>query len=181
MFEAMILECAVPEAPPAIIERIIQVESAGDPLAVNINGKTVTLQPENPTLENLVIRIEVELAEGNSADIGLMQLNTQHILPTPEAIRGAFDPCANIRAGSEIFMRAYRPAVDFYGETELAFETALSAYNTGTFHRGFTNGYVERYDLRKEEGATETVAPGPDPFGSDTSVEIDFGGSSLRE
>jgi type IV secretion system protein VirB1 len=171
MFEALILECAVTEAPPAIIERIIDVESAGEALAINVNGTAVTLGTEAPTIESQALRVEVELAEGNSVDIGLMQLNTQHVKSTPDAIKEAFEPCYNIRKGSEIFMRAYRPARDFYGPTELAFQTALSAYNTGTFHRGFENGYVARYSV----GSEELTQLGPSPDDAGTAVTIDFG------
>jgi hypothetical protein len=79
-------------------------------------------------------------------------------------------------------MAAYRPTKQFYGETPLALQTALSAYNTGTFHRGFVNGYVERYGGEPNldtpaaaSAAPESQAEETDPFSSSTSVEINFG------
>ncbi|HEX9497993.1 MAG TPA: hypothetical protein VF926_06345, partial [Mycobacterium sp.] len=42
-------------------------------------------------------------------------------------------------------MADYAAAVRTRGEGQAALEAALSAYNTGDFHRGFENGYVARY------------------------------------
>jgi len=53
--------------------------------------------------------------------------------------------CANLRAGNTILTQAYGRAVGRYGEGQEALKAALSAYNTGKFATGFTNGYVARY------------------------------------
>lgn len=177
MFEAVILECAVPNVPDTVVERIIAVESAGEPLAININGEPVTLPFEELTLEGQVVRVMAEVDAGNSVDIGLMQINTRNIETDADSIARMFDPCMNISKGSEIFMRAYEPARAFYGETELAFQSALSAYNTGTFHRGFNNGYVQRYETTKPQSRSKDTVP--DPNNAATQLKIDFGGGVL--
>ncbi|RYZ75121.1 MAG: hypothetical protein EOP04_33745, partial [Proteobacteria bacterium] len=51
----------------------------------------------------------------------------------------------NIRVGSEILKANYDRATDNFGSGQDALKAALSAYNTGNFHSGFSNGYVGKY------------------------------------
>ena len=74
-------------------------------------------------------------------------------------------------------MRGYDATKAFYGDTPLALETALSAYNTGTFHRGFQNGYTARYEERaspKESPPAPAISNDYDARHSPMSVPLDF-------
>ena len=181
MIEALILQCAVPDAPPAIIREIIAVESVDNPLAINVNKLLNPDLPESQDESVLAVYVDKKIAEGFSVDVGYMQVNSANFATYDLDTVSAFDACTNIAVGSEIFMKAYRPAVAFYGKTEKAKQTALSAYNTGTFHRGFNNGYVERYDQTDagtETGAGDKTAPvqeSPNPNASPMRVSVTFG------
>lgn len=182
MIDALITQCAVQDAPPAIIRQIIQIESSTQPLAINVNSKERVRFTKPSTASEAGETAEKFIEQGYTVDLGYMQVNSQHLAKYDMTAEAMFDPCTNIAIGSEIFMRAYRPTKQFFGETPLALQTALSAYNTGTFHRGFVNGYVERYgnepDLEAEAPtpAEAEVAPeNTDPYSSSTQVEINFG------
>jgi type IV secretion system protein VirB1 len=69
-----------------------------------------------------------------------------------------FDPCLNIKAGSEILLTDYAAAVHVYGEGQTALRAALSAYNSGSFERGFRNGYVARYYARAQNAPAHRSA-----------------------
>ncbi len=182
MIEALITQCAVQDAPPAIVRQIIEIESSTEPLAINVNSKEpVRVSAPKDAAEAGKIA-EGYIEQGYTVDLGYMQVNSQHLAKYDMTAEAMFDPCTNIAIGSEIFMRAYRPTKQFYGDTPLALQTALSAYNTGTFHRGFVNGYVERYgdEPRLDAAQTESQSPeekpeNTDPYSSSTSVEINFG------
>ena len=181
MIDALITSCAIDEAPPAIIREIIRKESGDDPIAVNINGVNTGAAQIAETKEQAAAIVDLYVGEGTSVDIGYMQVNTIHQKEFGVTALELFDPCLNITIGSTIFMRAYSATRSFYGDTDLAVKTALSAYNTGTFHKGFENGYVDRYE--------EPAGPAPVPSEpsvaqeaarSSSRVNIDFGGNSDR-
>jgi len=188
MIDLLIAQCAVPEAPKEIIREIITVESAEDPFAINVNKLADALIPKSDDKQVLAKYIEGKIGEGYTVDVGLMQINSENFKTFGTDAISMLDECQNIAIGSQIFMKAYNAAVQFYGKTEKAKQTALSAYNTGTLHRGFTNGYVELYDETKPNpyknlkveiydnplGAQEKTDT-DDPFESPMSVTIDFG------
>ena len=179
MIEALITNCAIDEAPPAIIREIIRKESGDDPIAVNINGVNTGATKIAETKEQAAAIVDLYVEEGTSVDIGYMQVNTIHQKEFGVTALELFDPCLNITIGSTIFMRAYNATRSFYGDTDLAVKTALSAYNTGTFHKGFENGYVERYEKPAETDALPAEPSlAQEAAQSSSRVDIDFGGNN---
>jgi type IV secretion system protein VirB1 len=144
MIAAALLACAANIA-PVTLEAIIGVESRGDPLLLHVNG--LAPQPRRPGDANEAASLARRyIAQGYSVDLGLMQVNSRNLVAlgyTVEQLLG--DPCTNIRAGAAVLTADYAAAVRTRGEGQAALEAALSAYNTGDFHRGFENGYVARY------------------------------------
>ena len=55
----------------------------------------------------------------------------------------------NIRAGASILTADYLAAVQTWPDPQTALRAALSAYNTGSFSKGFFNGYVAKYYVSK--------------------------------
>lgn len=144
---ALILACAPPEVAPQTIQAVIQVESAGDPLAMGINlpgQPSRSFRPADTASAKRVIN--AVLARGGSVDLGLMQVNNRNLKVLGYRIEEMFDPCTNIRAGALILQEAYGRALQTMPPGQLALRAALNAYNTGDFERGFGNGYVERYE-----------------------------------
>lgn len=142
---ALALDCA-PNVAPTTIAAIVRVESAGDPLAINVNTPNGPKRIRVATLREAVDAARREIAVGNTVDIGLMQINSRNLAPLGATLADAFEPCRNLELGAAILTDAYSRALAKHPEPQAALRAALSAYNTGDFHRGFRNGYVSRYD-----------------------------------
>src|SRR5207248_11597088 len=135
-----LLACA-PNVAPVTLEAIIQVESGGNPLALNVDGLHVQLAAPRDANEAAEIASRY-IAAGYSVDLGLMQVNSRNLPALGYSIEQVLEPCTNIRGGSIILTADYAEAARTHGEGQPALQAALSAYNTGSFHRGFANGYV---------------------------------------
>ena len=178
MIGAALLACALNVA-PATLAAVIQVESAGNPLALHVNGLPGH-QPDPTTLEDAIDLAERYIRQGYSVDIGLMQVNSRNLAALGYSVAQALDPCTNIEAGARILTADYAAAVQSRGEGQAALQAALSAYNTGDFDRGFGNGYVARYFARsgvpaRPDGVRRAAFPRaarPNPYTADTQIYL---------
>jgi type IV secretion system protein VirB1 len=143
MWADLAIQCA-PEVSVVTVERIIQVESAGEPLALNVNRAKVKLSVPKDAAHAASLAKEW-IAKGFSVDIGLMQINSRNLSRLGLTVEQVLDPCTNIRAGATILSADYAEATKTHGPGQKALQAALSAYNTGSASRGFQNGYVSRY------------------------------------
>jgi type IV secretion system protein VirB1 len=177
MIAAALLACAANVA-PVTLAAVIRVESAGNPLALHVNG-LVGPQPHPTTVAGAVNLAGRYLRLGYSVDLGLMQVNSRNLAALGYSIRQVLDPCTNIRGGASILTADYAEAARSRGEGQSALQAALSAYNTGDFERGFGNGYVAKYFRRGEAPAlpggarlatVQRTAPPPDPYTADTQI-----------
>lgn len=143
----LIMTCA-PNVHPFTIKEIIRVESAGNPIALNINIKDgVQLRPTRKikTARDAAAVAHAAIKRGHTVDIGYMQVNSVNLKRFGYTVEDMFDPCKNIAAGARILERAYLDALPKHKNKQAALRAALSAYNTGSFTRGFENGYVSRF------------------------------------
>lgn len=177
MIVAALLACAANVA-PVTLAAVIRVESAGNPLALHVNG-LMGPQPHPTTVEDAVDMAGRAIRLGYSVDLGLMQVNSRNLAALGYSIRQVLDPCTNVRGGARILTADYAEAVRARGEGQAALQAALSAYNTGDFNRGFGNGYVARYFQHGEapalpggvrHAAIQRPAPPPNPYTADTQV-----------
>jgi type IV secretion system protein VirB1 len=143
MWADVAAQCA-PHVHPATIERIIQVESGGNALSVNVN-RLAAQPPRATTTDDAKAIARAYIANGYSVDLGAMQVNSGNLPSLGLTLDTIFDPCVNVRAGATILSADYAAAAARLGEGQAALAAALSAYNTGDFARGFANGYVGRY------------------------------------
>jgi type IV secretion system protein VirB1 len=157
-FDPALLACA-PNVAPGTLNAIIQVESGGNPLALHVNGSDEQPPPARDPAEAARMA-ESYVERGYTVDVGLMQVNTRNLAASGHTVAQALDPCTNILRGSTILSTDYAKAADYAKATDYAkaadhataarkpgedtppLLAALSAYNTGDFHRGFINGYV---------------------------------------
>jgi type IV secretion system protein VirB1 len=154
---AALLACAANVA-PATLEAVIVAESRGDPLALYVNG--LATQPRPPAYAAEAARVaEVYIAEGYTVDLGLMQVDNRNLQALGYSVAQVLDPCTNIRAGGMILTADYAAAARTLGPGQRALQAAISAYNTGDFERGFTNGYVARYYGRSGVPFTADTIP----------------------
>ena len=144
-----LLPACAPTVHPYTMTEVVRVEH-GSPLALHVNGLPADKQPHARTKDEAVALASDWIARGYSVDLGLTQTNNRNLPDlhlTLEQVLGDDDTsmCANLRAGSTILTQAYGRAMGRYGEGQEALKAALSAYNTGNFATGFTNGYIARY------------------------------------
>lgn len=167
-------ECLPPNVAPQTIERIIQVESGGNPLAIGVNSKERVAIPQPKNIDDAARIANALIEAGYSVDMGLMQINSSNLASLGLTVREVFDPCVNIHAGATILSRNYKVAAARYGSGQRALLAALSAYNTGDFKAGFQNGYVSRFfsgnAIQKEniEGKGFTQ----DPYTAETKIDL---------
>lgn len=119
---------------------VIQHESGGNPWALGVNGSERFKRPQN-YLE-AVLESKRLIAKGASIDMGLAQINSKTMASLGLTVEQTFDPCTNIYAGGVVLTRNYVKATEKFPDQQVALQAALSAYNTGTFHKGIKNGYV---------------------------------------
>lgn len=186
MIPPALLACAA-NVSPVTLEAIIQVESKGNPLALYVNHYAGP-QPHPGTIAEAASTAEGFIARGYSVDLGLLQINSRNLAGLGYTIAQALDPCTNIRGGAAILTANYADAARDRGEGQAALKAALSAYNTGSFFRGFANGYVARYYgpdgvPALAGGVQQAIAtaaavkraappPPPNPYTADTQVYV---------
>lgn len=178
----LIVACA-PTVAPTTVQQIIDVESKGNPLALNVNGTTLSRQPRDAADAAALARQYI--AAGYTVDMGLMQVNSANLPKLGYSVEDMFDTCKNLRAGSTVLTNFYTLARARYPDEQSALRAALSAYNTGSFTRGFSNGYVARYFGGQSGGGAVVLArtapnntvaasfaPPPNPFTATTVVFV---------
>lgn len=138
----LILACA-PGVPAETVQQIIQVESAGDPLAINVNKGTLQRHATDP--KDAADLAKKYIAAGYSVDMGLMQVNSSNLASLGYSVADMFDTCKNIKAGTQIYSNFYNRASQVFNGKSQIHVAALSAYNTGDFTSGLTNGYVAKF------------------------------------
>ena len=166
---------------PSTLRAIMRVESGGYAYAINVNG--VAVQPPQPrSAAEATATAARFIKRGYSVDLGLMQVNSRNLASLGYTIAQMFDPCTNIRAGASILTADYLSAITTRPDPQTALRAALSAYNTGSFERGFFNGYVAKYygPNAGSAGALPIItasayrparpAPPPNPYTADPSV-----------
>jgi type IV secretion system protein VirB1 len=157
MIAAALLACALNVA-PVTLEAVISVESGGNPLALNVNGLQGG-QPHASTPDEAARLARQYIDAGYSVDIGLMQINSRNLSALGYTVEQVLDPCTNIRGGATILTANYVKASQRFAPGQPALQAALSAYNTGTFWRGFENGYVAKYYGSATIPSTTVIAP----------------------
>jgi len=141
--EAALLACGA-SVDPSTLQAIMRVESGGQPFAINVNGAPAE-PPPAATAAEAAAEAQAWIARGYSVDLGLMQVNNRNLPTLGFTVAQMFDPCTNIEAGASILTADYLAASSGRPNPQDALRAALSAYNTGSFERGFYNGYVAKY------------------------------------
>lgn len=142
--------CALNIEPIAIIA-LMKHESNLKPYQININYTRQKLKRQPANHAEAVTWATHLIQRGYNIDMGLMQINSSNLKKLGLSVDSVFQPCVNLRAGALILLENYQRASIRYGHGENAFYSALSAYNTGHFNKGFQNGYVNKvmYHLKQ--------------------------------
>lgn len=143
MIAAALLACAVNVA-DITMDTLVHVESGGRNLALHVNH-LIGPQPQAATKQEAVAIAQRYIADGFSVDLGLAQINSRNLSRLGYSIEDSFEPCKNLAGGAQILTANYASAAERFGPGQRALMAALSAYNTGDFYKGVTNGYLAKY------------------------------------
>lgn len=141
-FHTLVQECA-PFVSVKTMAAIVRPESSFNPFAIGINGGArLVRQPQNKAEAVATAKWLVE--RGYNIDMGATQVNIKNARRFNLTIEDAFDPCKNMAVGGSILYWNYQSARKVHKDEQVALRAAISMYNTGSFQRGFSNGYVQR-------------------------------------
>jgi type IV secretion system protein VirB1 len=137
----LVKNCA-PNVAPKTMLTIIKTESNGNPYIINDNTNKVTYRPKDK--EEAINISFILLKMKHNLDLGLMQINSTNAKKMHLTLNNLFNPCDNIKTGALILSNNFRFELKKTSNEQLALLNAISMYNTGNSHKGFTNGYVSK-------------------------------------
>ena len=146
----------LPTAPLSTLRAVVQVESSGNPNAMQIDFPKALLKRWG--LAEGTLRLKRQPINQHEAfkwlayfrsydifvDVGLMQVSTAEAKRRGISPASLLEPCTNLRVGWQILEDAYQIEKKTYGPGQEALQHAISRYNTGDPQRGIANGYLER-------------------------------------
>lgn len=141
-FFALAQACA-PMVDPQTLTAIVRTESAFRPWSIGINGGA-KLKRQPASKAEAVSTAKELISRGYSIDMGLGQINSANLARLGLSVETIFDPCTNLAAAGSILHGNYLSALKNGQNRQHALQSAISAYNTGSFTRGISNGYVRR-------------------------------------
>lgn len=141
-FNALSAECA-PWVSSQTMAAIVKTESQFNPLAININA-VARLERQPVSKAEAVVTAKWLIANNYNIDMGLGQVNSANLAKTKLSVEDAFDACKNLSAAATILQWNYESASKKISDEQAALQAAISAYNTGSLNRGFSNGYVQK-------------------------------------
>ena len=144
---SMIEHCA-PTVAPATMAQILRVESAFRPYAIGAvitkDGQRFQLAYQPTDKAQAISWVGWLSSHGYRFDAGIAQINSNNFQRLGLTVDSMFDPCASIAAGGKVLTEFHQRAVLRFGMNQTALRAAISAYQTGSFTRGFGTGYVQR-------------------------------------
>lgn len=152
MMRSLLAQCA-PDVHWSTMSAIVNVESAGrafaladaGPLSVPYSKRKNMVRSYFPsTLPEAAQLARDLIANGHTVSLGLAQVNDRNLDRYGLTIEQVLDPCTNLATGAKILTAFYNKAAEQFGEGARALQAAISAYNSGSFERGVTNGYVRQ-------------------------------------
>lgn len=152
-----------------VIQRLINIESSGNPYAIAVKGVPIVKQPK--TMEEAIQAAKQLDKLGFNFSVGLMQINHTNFDKTNLTIETAFDYCKNIDAGSQIFKECHdRAKIKFKDKSSTdILNHAASCYYSGNFEYGFKKegknnvSYVDKFNVVTKPNIVKekTIKPKP--------------------
>ncbi|MBU7442673.1 lytic transglycosylase domain-containing protein [Paraburkholderia fungorum] len=157
-FNSMAQQCA-PNVHPTTLQAVVRTESGFNPYAIGVVGGRLVRQPRDR--DEAVATAKALEAQGINFSMGLGQVNRTNLARYGLTYETAFDPCANLRAGSAILHDCYERATAAMGQGTPALRAAISCYYSGNFTRGETadaggTSYVQRVVANAQMAAGST-------------------------
>lgn len=152
----LIRQCA-PNVAPSTMAAIVQVESGGNPFAIDDETAGRSYYPRDRQAAQALARELIDA--GHLVDAGIAQVDSMNFVRLGVNVQTVFDPCTNLRAGSAILLSDYRVARQHYGSGQTALRHAIGMYNTGRLDGGasYVNHVLAAAGVRDEYDATHSV------------------------
>ena len=149
-----LMGCQGLAVPSEVMHHVVRVESSYNPYAIGVVGGRLVRQPRN--LPEALATVRMLESRGFNFSIGLAQVNRYNLRKYGlDSYEKAFEPCANLTAGSKILAECYHRANGEWGKS-------FSCYYSGNFSTGFRHGYVQKIYASLRQGReveAETTAP----------------------
>lgn len=149
-----LMSCPDLAVPREVMHHVVRVESSYNPYAIGVVGGRLVRQPRN--LPEALSTVRMLEQRGYNFSIGLAQVNRYNLAKYGlETYEEAFQPCANLQAGSRILRECYSRSGGDWGKS-------FSCYYSGDFRTGFRHGYVQKVyaSMRRDSDAIGvSVAP----------------------
>lgn len=137
--------------PSEVMHHVVRVESSYNPYAIGVVGGRLVRQPKN--LPEALATVRMLEGRGFNFSIGLAQVNRYNLDKYGlDSYEKAFEPCANLKAGSKILAECYQRANGDWGKS-------FSCYYSGNFSTGFRQGYVQKIYASVRQGRAGDAAP----------------------
>lgn len=178
----------IPEVHPKTMAAIVRVESTAQKYVISDDGpgnlpyserKSMIRSFSPGSLDEAVGIAKDLISRGHWVGLGLTQLASRHLPGRGLSVEQALDPCTNLREGGRVLVDSYASALRKYPDPQTALYAAISAYNTGNFSAGFSNGYVHKVvraagyevpEIRSGVGKVASTRPsGASPRGRPTA------------
>ena len=150
-----LMGCQGLAVPSEVMHHVVRVESSYNRYAIGVVGGRLVRQPRN--LPEALATVRMLEGRGFNFSIGLAQVNRYNLDKYGlDSYEEAFEPCANLRAGSKILAECYHRAGRDWGKS-------FSCYYSGNFSTGFRHGYVQKIyaSLRQGREANESTGAAP--------------------
>lgn len=168
-FINLVHECA-PWVAPQTMAAIVKTESQFRPYAIGVNAKgKLVRQPKSKA--EAISTANWLIANGYNIDLGLGQLNSNNLRKYNLTVEEAFEPCKNLTVAATILKENFQSA-SYSGTPQMtALYAALSAYNTGSFKKGFQNGYVRKVVNNASQESPQIIVPAIKPSEPEASIQ----------
>jgi type IV secretion system protein VirB1 len=142
ILDKIIMKCSNKVA-ASTMKAIIKTESRGNPFAIGINGRFyLSYQPRN--YKQAYLWLEYLEKHNYNIDIGIAQININNVHKYGYKAVDMLNPCTNIQLANMILQKYFKEFKKHNISDNQALFMAISAYNTGNYQKGFTNGYVKK-------------------------------------
>lgn len=148
-----LMGCQGLAVPPEVMHHVVRVESSYNPYAIGVVGGRLVRQPKN--LPEALSTVRMLESRGYNFSIGLAQVNRYNLDKYGlDSYEKAFEPCANLQAGSKILAECYGRSGGDWGKS-------FSCYYSGNFSTGFRHGYVQKIYASIRQGQPEDDGGAP--------------------
>jgi type IV secretion system protein VirB1 len=157
MFQGLALAGLIAHCAPSValstMAAIVQVESGGNPLAIDDDTTRRSYYPRDRASAEVLANRLIEA--GHVLDLGIAQVDSVNFARLGVNVHTAFDACANLRAGSTILSADYGFAERRYGGGQNALRHAIGMYNTGRLEGGadYVRQVLAAAEIHKQYGA----------------------------